>query len=378
MRRRAIGETMADDTAMHGGRDAPTVGDIPLKRTGRDPDDLGRVLGQWLAPRLDGAPRRVSVSGLTAPGGTGVANETLMFDAAWTAGTHERAQGFVVRLASERPLYLDADIEVHAKTYAALADVPGVPVPRVLGYERDPELLGAPFFVMERVDGEVPADTPPWASSGFVHDASPRRRRAMWEDAVRVLASLHTVDPAKVPFLLPSGEESGLADHLRFWRRSLDSATAGRPHDGLERGWEWLLAKMPESAPTGLSWGDARFANVMFRDDRVVAIFDWDTVSMAGAEADLAWWRFMDGPASVLEGIGTPDELVVRWQEHTGRAVHDLEYYDVFTSFRLGVVMLRLFALMAANGVISPEEGAEQGRNSGPAQVLAAQLDALS
>jgi aminoglycoside phosphotransferase (APT) family kinase protein len=358
--------------------DPPAVGDIPLKRTGRDPDELGRVLGQWLAPRLDGAPRRVSITAFTAPGGTGVANETLMFDATWSAGTRERTQGYVVRLASEQPLYLDADIEVHYQTYAALADVPGVPVPRVLGYEPDPGLIGAEFFVMERVEGDVPADTPPWSSSGFLYDAGPERRRAMWEDAVRVLAALHQVDPARLPFLLPAGTESGLADHLRYWRRSLDSATADGTHDVLERGWEWLLARMPDPAPTGLSWGDSRFANVMFRDDRVVAIFDWDTVSMAGAEADLAWWRFMDGPAAALDGIGTADELVVRWQEHTGRVARDLEYYDVFTSFRLGVIMLRLFSLMAANGVISPEAGAEQGRNSAPAQMLAAQLDAFS
>jgi aminoglycoside phosphotransferase (APT) family kinase protein len=357
---------------------APTIGDIPLKRSERDPDALGRVLGQWLAPRLEGAPRTVNVSSLTAPGGTGVANETLMFDAAWTAGTSDCMQGFVVRLASERSLYLDADIEVHAKVYAALADVPGVPVPRVLGYEPDPGLLGAPFFVMERIHGAVPTDTPPWSSSGFVYDAAPARRRAMWEDAVRVLAALHETDPAKLPFLLPAGGQSGFADHLHYWRRFLDAATADGQHDGLERGWEWLVAKMPENSPTGLSWGDSRFANVMFRDDRVVAIFDWDTVSMAGAEADLAWWRFMDGPAAALDGIGTADELVVRWQEHIGRVARDLEYYDVFTSFRLGVIMLRLFALMAANGVISPEAGAEQGRNSGPAQTLAAQLDALS
>jgi aminoglycoside phosphotransferase (APT) family kinase protein len=116
----------------------------------------------------------------------------------------------------------------------------------------------------------------------------------------------------------------------------------------------------------------------MFRAHRVVAIFDWDTVSMAGAEADLAWWRFMDGPSSALEGIGTPDELVTRWQELTGRTARNLEYYDVFTAFRLGVIMLRLFALLAADGVMPPDVAADQGRNSGPVQQLVVLLDALA
>jgi aminoglycoside phosphotransferase (APT) family kinase protein len=115
----------------------------------------------------------------------------------------------------------------------------------------------------------------------------------------------------------------------------------------------------------------------MFRDDRVVAIFDWDTVSMAGAEADLAWWRFMDG-SSGLEGIGSGDEVVERWEELTGRRVQDLDWHDVFTTFRLGCVMLRLFAMMGADGVLPPDVAEEQARNSGPAQALAAQLEARS
>jgi aminoglycoside phosphotransferase (APT) family kinase protein len=348
---------------------------IPLKRSERDPEALQRALGQWLGSRIDGASG-LRVSPPTSPGGTGVANETLMCDATWTAGGREHTRGFVVRVASERPLYLDADIEVHYKTYAALADVADVPVPPVLGYESDPELLGAPFFVMERVEGDVPADQPPWTEAGFVHNASPERRRAMWEHAVQVLAALHQVEPAKLSFLLPKEGWTGLEEHLFYWRRSVD-ATTSSPPENLERGWEWLLANLPAPAPTGLSWGDSRFANIMFRDDQVVAIFDWDTVSMAGAEADLAWWRYMDGPSSALEGIGTADALVIRWEELTGRAARDLEYYDVFTAFRLSAILLKLFGQMGADGVIPPEVAEEQGRNSEPARALAALLDAL-
>ena len=291
------------------------VGRIPLKRSERDSEQVRTALAQWLAPRV-GAGRDLRVSELTAPGGTGVANETLMFDASWTDGGRDRVEGFAVRVASERNLYIEADIETQCNVYAALADAPGVPVPRVYGYEGDPDMLGAPFFVMERMYGDVPGDTPHWSAAGFVHDT-------------------------------------------------------------LERGYEWLRDHLPAPAPTGLSWGDSRFPNVMFRDDRVVAIFDWDTVSMAGAEADLAWWRFMDG-SSGLEGIGDSDAVVARWEELTGRTVQHLDWHEVFTSFRLGCVMLRLFAMMGEDGVVPPAVAEEQARNSGPAQALAAQLDARS
>src|SRR5262249_453776 len=154
-------------------------------------------------------------------------------------------------------------------------------------------------------------------------------------------------------------------------------ATRAAPHEVLERGHGWLAAHLPDPAPTGFSWGDSRFANIMFRDDRVVAVFDWDTASLAGAEADLAWWRYTPGRSAELDGIGGPDELVPRWEAHTGRKARNLEWYDTFTTFRLGVIMVQLYANMAADGLIAPDLAAQQGRNSGPAQSLAAQLDAL-
>jgi aminoglycoside phosphotransferase (APT) family kinase protein len=349
---------------------------IPLKGVRHDPEQVRRALSRWLAPRVD-ADGDLVLTPFTTPAGTGVANESLLFDARWSTARGERAGRFVARLASDRPLYIEADIEVHARIYEALADIPDVPVPRIYGYEGDPDLLGAPFFVMGRIEGEVPGDNPHWRTAGFVHDASPKRRRAMWEDAVRVLAALHQVDVSRFSFLKSQNGASGLADHLAYWRRSLDFGSDGSPHDVLERGYEWLLARLPEPAPTAFSWGDARFANIMFRQDRVVAIFDWDTASMAGAEADLAWWRYMDGPSAELDGIGGPDELVVRWQEHTGRKVQHLEWYDVFTMFRLGVIMLNLFRNMAADGQVSAEVAAEQGRRSEAVKALAAHLDNL-
>src|SRR5262249_49155096 len=162
-------------------------------------------------------------------------NETLLFDVEWSSGGRTRTQGFVARVASARTLYLDADVATHAKIYEALADVEGVPVPRVYGYEPDAAVLGAPFFVMERIRGDVPGDTPPWQSSGFLSDAGPQDRRVMWEAAVRVLAALPRGARALFPFLAPPAGASGLADHLRYWRRYLDAATEGSPDELLEQ-----------------------------------------------------------------------------------------------------------------------------------------------
>src|SRR3954453_21026482 len=129
------------------------VVDIPLKRSARDPERVREVMAGWLVPKV-GADGPLSISPLDAPPG-GVANETFLFEATWTEGGRDRSGGFVVRLATDMPLFVASDIEVHAKCYEALADVPDVPVPKVYGFEGDAELIGAPFFVMERIDGDI-------------------------------------------------------------------------------------------------------------------------------------------------------------------------------------------------------------------------------
>src|SRR5262245_52451334 len=86
--------------------------EIALKGARRDSETVRRALARWLRPRLEGAGP-LEVSELTTPGGTGVANETLLFDASWSTAGRERTAGFAARVATERPLYIEADIEIH-------------------------------------------------------------------------------------------------------------------------------------------------------------------------------------------------------------------------------------------------------------------------
>src|SRR5262245_26095890 len=365
-----------DQRARTGALAAPEPHLLPLKGTARDLDEARARLASWLAPRLD-ATGNVSVSPIWTPASTGVANETLLFDASWDAAGSQHTGGFAVRIGGDDSLYIDADLSKQALVYEALADVEGVPVPHLYGYEGDVSLLGHEFYVMERVEGEVPGDRPKWWDEGFVVDKRPDERRAMWEDAIRVLAAVHQVDVARFPFLASTDGTSGLLDHLHYWRRSLDIATGDHPHDGLERGYEWLRANLPEPQPTGFSWGDSRFPNIMFRDNRVVAIFDFDTASLAGPGPDLSWWRHFDG-RSGLEGIGNAEEVVARWEAETGLTAQDIPWYDVFTTFRFGCIAMRGFAHMAAQGMISAEKAWQLGREQGSAAEIAAQLDALA
>ena len=350
--------------------------DSPIKGITRDMYQLELVLTQWLSERLDGLDLRIGP--IDSPKTSGVANETVLVATERTVGGRPVTQSFVVRIATERPLFTERPIRTQYLMYQTLGAVPDVPVPAVVDYEADPALLGAPFFVAERVGGLVPGDRPHFTEAGFVLDATPAERRRLWESAVDTLSQLHQVPTERFPFLLPDDRRtSGLEAELAYWRRYTDELDVGPSWtaDMLEHGWGWLVDNLPSPPPTALSWGDARIGNMIFQDLRVAALLDWDTVSLAGPEADLAWWIQMDRHAwELLPGLGTPDELLDRWESRTGRRVQHLHWHLVFTAFRLGVTRMRLRRMMASDGLLPTSEALPDARNES-IQLLGLWLD---
>lgn len=324
-----------------------------LKEQTQSLERIRTGLEGWLRARLDDAG--LEIGELTTPTGTGVANETVLFDVKRrTGGDGSRTEAYVARLATADPLYLDYDLSLHYRMYEAMMAVPSVPTPDVLGYEDDDRVVGAPFFVMERIYGEIPADRPSWASEGFVVDAAAAQRRALWERTVRMMAELHRLDPNPFSFLRTGATRSGVGDCLDYWRRSLAWAAPEAPLPLVERCHAWLLAHQPEV--TALSWGDSRLPNVIYRDFAPVGLLDWDLVSLAGPQADLAWWIIMEPDESrQLEGIGSPDELVELWEDATGQCASQLHWYLVFGSYRLAAIFAKLFPMMVARGQMAAD-----------------------
>ena len=347
----------------------------PVMDTGRDREELRARLAPWLADRM-GLPG-VQIAAVEIPSTSGVANETLLVDACWTSRGQQSRQSLAVRIAPDRPLFPDRSFRSQYLVQEALEAEPDVPVPRLVGYEEDPGVLGSSFFVSERVAGLVPGDRPHFSEAGFLAGACEEQCRRLWESAVDALARLHAVPAARVAFLDPGTGRSGLEEELHYWRGYTDRLAVGPGwnRDMLEQGWEWLVEHQPRDAASELSWGDARIGNMVFRDFEVVALLDWDTVSLAGPVADLAWWIQMDRHSwELLPGLGRPDELVERWERHTGREAVHLHWHLVFTAFRLGVIRMRLRRMMAADGLLPPAEARPDARNES-IQLLALWLD---
>lgn len=326
---------------------------MPTRQKQRDLRLVRPELERWLRAHVPGAAG-LAIRDLRLPVGAGVANETLLV----TAEVEGREAGYVVRVGASDHLYMDMDVRRQFLMYDLLAGKPDIPSPGVIGYEADATLFGQPFFVMERIGGLVPSDNPSFLASGWVTELSAAERHAMWRRSIEVLARLHRIDPAELSFLeRPELGETGIGQELAYWRRYARWCGGDR-HPIVRRAGAWLADNLPRDAPPGLSWGDARPQNIIYRGIDPVAVLDWDTVSLAGAECDLAWWAYM-AQSKVLEGWGTRREMLALWQDLVGRRPAYLDWHLVLTAYRLRVIMVRLSAMLHAAGMVDAATAAE-------------------
>jgi len=281
---------------------------------------------------------------------------------------------------SENQIFPDYDLGKQIRTMRLLEKT-RVPVPRVLWHEPDAAVLGAPFYVMARIEGRIPTDNPPYHVGGWLPEVPEAERTALWWSAVEALAAIHRLDWRTVGFGFLEDSADGrrpLAVQLDQYRRYFEWAARGRPHPTCEAALGWLERNAPMGEPTVLQWGDARIGNMIFREGRCVAVLDWEMVTIGSPEADLAWFVFLDDHHS--RGVGAPrlpgfpsrEETLARYAELTGHTPKHLPYYEVFAAFRFSVIMMRLAQQFVALGLLPEESDFET--NNIPSRMLAEML----
>ncbi|MDX3130292.1 phosphotransferase family protein [Streptomyces europaeiscabiei] len=333
---------------------------VPLQR---DPDLTRAVLTHWFGTRSDGLGA-VELGSVTVPKEAGFSGEILLLDAEWTEAGTRRRQALAVRVAPTGHRVFPEDFWAGQVRLLKLLGGTRLPVPKVLWDEPSAEYLGAPFLVMERVDGQVPSDLPSYHRQGWLAELRPADRAAVWNGGVDALAAVHRLDPKEIgadfldrPEFGPTGAHQLLrhfTHHLDFYGVSDDNMTAAAALD-------WLRAHVPDDeGPASLLWGDARIGNIIYAGTRPAALLDWEMSALGPAEADLAWYLHMDRHLS--EGIGAPRlaglpgraETVARWEEGTGHTARDLPYHEVFAAYRFCVVTARVARLLDESGILPP------------------------
>lgn len=346
-----------------------------------DTELAAKRLADCLSSKLPGA-QNITVTDVQVPGAGGLSNETVLFTATWREGGVERSRGMVARVQPDGPgVFPEYDLRKEAAVITALAEKSNVPVPGVYFFSDDAAVFGSPFLVMQRVDGRIPADDPPFTANGWVLDLTPEQRRRMWQNSIDILAQIHAVDwrALGLDFLDTPENHSGLDAGLAQWRRMFEWAAEGEPNPTIEAALAWLDENRPDDdAPKVLNWGDARVGNIIFSEDlAAAAVLDWEMVVLASREQELGWWLFLmrhhtEGVGLPLpEGVPDRDETVDYYKRITGHRVRNLDYYEVLAGTRLAILMVRAAHLMVAAGLLPPDSPMAQ---SNPASQLVAKL----
>jgi len=338
---------------------APSDEPQEMTRSTRDPAELQRSLETWLEGRL---PRGsgVSVSEVTSPSATGMSSETLLFDASWKESGEVCTGAFVARVEPDLedcPVFPVYDLKAQFDLLQIVRDRSRVPVPNARWLELDPAPMGAPFFVMERVEGRVPPDVMPYTFGSWLTEATPEERRALEDASVGILAELHSIDARSPDLAFLASDVPGdtpLRRHFEDLRRYYDWTRAERRHPLLERAFDWLAEHWPdEEGETVVSWGDSRIGNVIYRGFEPAAVLDWEMAAFGPRELDIGWMIFMhcffDEIARELGKPGLPDfmrpeHVAASYAEKTGYTVRDLEFYQTYAALRHGIIMTRIHA----------------------------------
>src|SRR5690242_547631 len=243
--------------------------------------------------------------------------------------------GVVLRRPPRGPLPPSAhDVLREARLLRALQSTP-VRVPGVLAVCDDESVIGAPFYVMEEVHGDVITDSMPEALD------SPDQRGRVADELVDSLVELHSVDWTAIG-LEGFGKPTGYLERQLRRFNGLWEHNRTRELPEVEAVGAWLAANMPQSPPATIVHGDYRLGNTMFASGspaRLVAILDWEMATIGDPLADVGYmmlhWiqpgeesgRFTLASVTQLPGFPSRQELIAIYEERSGRSMQALSWY---------------------------------------------------
>lgn len=219
----------------------------------------------------------------------------------------------------------------------------GVPVARTHGLCQDSAVNGAPFFVMDFVEGMVPHDD---AAAAHIPAAE---RIALSTDVAEVLARLHKLDPDAVGLGDLGRKENYIARQLKRWTQQWQ-ATRTEPVPAMEDALRLLGERMPTQVGASIVHGDYRLGNFIVAGGRIQAVLDWELCTLGDPLADLGYllntWMAPeerrgdaeDSMPTTAGGFSPREVLVARYAELTGFDLEHIDYYRAFQQWRLAAI----------------------------------------
>jgi len=240
----------------------------------------------------------------------------------------------------------------------------GVPVPAPILYHADPDVLGTPFYLMERVEGRVLTDT-------SLADLAPEERTPVWMAVADTMAAMHALPPGEIGLGDFGRPGTYFERQITRWDRQYRASPSG-PVPAIERLHAWLAENIPpDDGTTALCHGDFRLGNLMFHphEPRVVAILDWELSTLGHPLADLGFccmpWHSAPDEYGGLLGVDLaamrlPDEaeFVARYRARLPGAPELRPFHKAFALFRFAVIFVGIADRAKAGSAADPRAAA--------------------
>ena len=240
-----------------------------------------------------------------------------------------------------------------------------VPVPKMVLFHAERDVVGTPFYIMERLPGRVFAQ---YALPGM----QPAERRAIYLAMAETMARLHKVDWAAIGLADYGRAGSYFTRQMARWGKQWRTSRT-RENADIERLLVWLPANMPDESETRISHGDFRLGNLMFHpsEPRVVGVLDWELSTLGHPLADVAFnciaYRTLPAEYGGIRGLdlaalGIPAEAdyLQHYYGHSGRKDGATPFHFAFALFRMAVIFEGI-AARAQSGNAASANAAEVG-----------------
>jgi aminoglycoside phosphotransferase (APT) family kinase protein len=231
-----------------------------------------------------------------------------------------------------------------------------VPVAPVVGLCEDESVNGAPFYVMEFVEGPILRGLA--EADSFPEQAD---RRAIGLRVADTLVAIHAVDPDAAGLGDLGRKEDYVARQLRRWQGQWEKSKT-RELPAIDRVHERLSARIPAQGPATIVHGDYRLDNMILTPaGEVAAVVDWELCTLGDPLADvgllMAYWPQRGGeaislgqPANLAPGFPTQEELAARYAERSGRDLGQLDFFLALGYWKLAIILEGVYARYAAGG----------------------------
>jgi len=261
--------------------------------------------------------------------------------------TFELSTGVVLRRPPRGPLPPSAhDVLREARLLRALGPTP-VRVPTVLAVCDDERVVGAPFYLMSRIEGQALTTSLPEPLD------NPEQRERVADELIDALVELHSVQWNTIG-LEGFGKPTGYLE--RQLRRFTGLWEHNRTRDvpEVEQVGAWLAENMPSSPPATIVHGDYRLGNTMYASQapaQLLAILDWEMATIGDPLADVGYmmihWTESDDPqtkfnlqsVTTRDGFPTRRELIARYEQRSGRSMQALNWYVTLALWKAIVFM---------------------------------------